>query len=309
MPAQFPANVRDAVTTFTGTTGGATTFASRLITLINAVFGPSNPFGTAATRDAGTAADNVPVLNADGELSADVLPAATDTVPGIIQVAGSLSDATGAATPSQVRGAVAGLTQGFRADRTALTELALNTAFTTPGSGYLIASSGGGGGYGLVYQRGGNPPIFTSRGNNGEALTIQYGAASATGFNNASPTLSVAGGIAAAVNTPIGGTPRAFQILSIDAAAASANRAPKFAFTRGVQGAPGGRPGYHVEVDIPIRSDAGNLLVAFFEGAGKHIRMTADGTGGAGGNPGQLDSNRVAGEAGANGFAFYVRVD
>lgn len=298
MPANFPTQFQNTLAAFTGVQRGATTFASRLIDLMNAAFGPSNPFGTAATRDTGTAEGNIPLLDSAGALDSAVLPAASADAPGAVTLARDLSDdrAGVVALPSQVSAAVAGLTQGFRADALAITQLSLNVVFTTPGSGFLIGSSGG--------QGGRSTSVFGGRvthggGGGAEALTIQYGAASASGFSASSPALTA-------------GTDQyasAFAILPIDMAAAAANRAPKFAFVRGGVGVPGGRDGYVQTAINSGRADAGNLLIAFVEGAGKHLRMTADGTGGPGGRAGTPTSTQANGEAGANGFAVFVRVD
>ena len=298
MPAQFPNQFRTALTTFMSTTGGATTFASRLVTLLGMAFGPSNPFGTAATRDAGTAEGNVPELRPDGTLDPGVLPDASTTSPGIITIADSLADTTpgAVATPGQVAAAVAGLTGGLQASSFALSELALNTAFTTPGAGFLIGSSGGqGGDHSPAAARPGPGNVDRQ---NGESLTIQYGAATATGFSNSSPSLTVLGGGQHSTNA-------SFEILSIDSAAAAANRAPRFAFMRGGDGAPGGREGLTVGTTPRGGGLPGNLVVAMFVSAGIHLMLTEDGTGGRGGS----HPRATDGEAGSNGFAVYVRID
>lgn len=295
MPAQFDQNARMTLTRLAAVTGGATTFAARLVDVFNAFFGPSNPFGTAATANTGTGNGNVPVLDNAGKLDTAVLPNASDTAPGIVQRATSLADTTpgAVATPGQLRGAVQGITQGFRADRVEIHQLQLNTAFETPGPGFLFGMSGGAGGS----ASGGIAHTNT----NGEALTIQYGAATNTGFSASSPTLTIAGGS--------GGVVRAtsFNLIRLDAAAVAANRAPKFAFWRSRNGAAGGRSAVAAGQTVrPVADGApGNSLLAFFDRTGDFIRMTADGSGGAG----QAGSQgHTAGEGGANGFAIYIRV-
>jgi len=307
MPANFPTQFQNTLAAFTGVQRGATTFASRLIDLMNAAFGPSNPFGTAATRDVGVAADNLPALDSAGVLPTGVLPAATTDTPGAVTLASSLDDtsATAVVLPSQVNAALAGLTQGFRADRTNIILLTLNTTFTTPGAGFLIGSSGGGGGEDSHAGSQGR----TAAENAGEALTIQYGAASASAFTSSSPTLSVPGGSTVPTEgQPTTARPPGFSILPIDSAARTANRAPKFAFMLGNAGAAGGRAGFLNTQSTPGTARDGSMLIAFFD-RGLHMRMTADGTGGPGDNIRPTSGRWAAGENGANGFAVFVRLD
>ena len=60
------------------------TFAELLTQLLIALFhSSSNPFGTAATRDVGNAAGNLPELNGNGHIQGRNLPTATPNVRGI----------------------------------------------------------------------------------------------------------------------------------------------------------------------------------------------------------------------------------
>jgi len=63
-----------------------TGWADRVISMLNTAFGGENVFGTAATRDTGTAGGEVPVVNADGNL-AEVIGAATASRIGIATLA------------------------------------------------------------------------------------------------------------------------------------------------------------------------------------------------------------------------------
>jgi len=307
MPAIFPTSATDDLADVNATTGGATTFYSRVVTLLNTMFGTSNPFGTAATLDAGTAEGNIPVLDVNGLLPSARLPGATAQTPGAVTLAASLAS-TGAldvVTPAQVRGAVSGITQGLTANAFNITQLALNTTFTTPAAGFLIGSSGGAGGAGTVSSAGVGPGAAS----NGENLVIRYGAATPTAFSSSTPALIAPGG---GRHTAQGRVVSfaSFTILQIDAAATAANRAPKFAYYNLQRGAPGGRGGFRTSLArdrrFAIDGQPGALLVALFDRAGIHIRMTSDGTGGNGGNAG---TGGADGNAGGNGFALFMRIE
>jgi len=56
-----------------------TGWSDRVISMLSTAFGGDNVFGTAATRDTGTAGGEVPLVNADGNLAAVIGTATTDT--------------------------------------------------------------------------------------------------------------------------------------------------------------------------------------------------------------------------------------
>jgi len=153
MPATFPTRVTNALTALSGVTGGAVTFADRVVAVINEVFGASNPFGTAATRDTGTAEGNVPVLGADGNIANTVLPLAATDRAGLVRVAPSLDGAaTGdVATAAQITAEAARLTALFGGVLTSnfqIFDMASPSPFVTTRGGLIIASGATGEGAG-----------------------------------------------------------------------------------------------------------------------------------------------------------------
>lgn len=88
MPADFTAQ-DSARADLANLFGFATGFGTRVKDFMNATLGVNNPFGTAATLDAGTTDGDAPILNADNNISQAQMPAATTDADGILHVAGS----------------------------------------------------------------------------------------------------------------------------------------------------------------------------------------------------------------------------
>jgi len=308
MPAIWPAERNAEVANVNATTGGATTFYSRVVSLVNGFFGDNNPFGTAATRDAGTGEGDLPVLNVVGELETGRIPSATTTEPGAVMLGAGIYDqeAGRVATPPMLRGALSGITQGLVSDNMEIERtLVFRVPYTTPAAGILVMSGGGQGGLATAGTSGSVAGTPTR----GQDTVVQYGASSATAFSASSPTLVATGGGAQTVQGRAVSYP-SFELLSIDAAATAAGRAPKFAFRRLAAGAVGGRGGFRSSLANDRRfapdGQAGSLVVAFFNGGGIHLRMESGGNGGQGQ---AAPSGGADGEAGANGFAFFIRVE
>ena len=143
MPANFPSRVTNALTALNAVTGSAVTFADRVLGVINEVFGANNPFGTASTRDTGTAEGNVPVLDAQGKLVDAVLPEGDTTGPGIVQLAGDITD-TGDVVPTaaQISQAVTARfgtgRDNINADSFALFDMSAADPYISPGPGVIL---------------------------------------------------------------------------------------------------------------------------------------------------------------------------
>ncbi len=287
MPADL--GIQTELDEFKATTGGATTFAARLITLLDAVLGTNNPFGTAAFRMAGTALNNLPQLGNDGRLSQTTMPQASSGVLGAVRVAPTLSSQIDGAVAiaSQAKAAIDAIETGLQASSFTLEDMTTDPSFVTANAGFIIASGGGGGGGSL----GGD-------GSGGGSVSIRYGdIANATpamvapgGFGGRGPTLQ---GIQWDTNTA------GFEILALTPSAASA---PSFAFLLRAAGSRGGRGAYN-STTVAQTGTPGDRLIALVGNNGGTFAVTgAANSGGAGGSAG---SN---GEAGANGYAKFLRI-
>ena len=123
MPADL--NLDTQLSEVANATGSAPGWASKVITLAQAAFGAGNPFGTAATKNTGTAAGEVPVLTGEAEVDVSLLPAASTTGAGVVRRATAAEITAGTSTEavpsvSQVQ-ALAGGGSGLRIERVALT--------------------------------------------------------------------------------------------------------------------------------------------------------------------------------------------
>ena len=112
MPAIFPKKVKDQLSTVKGILSSSTTWAAAMTVLVDLIVGVANYFGTAATKDTGTANGTIPVLGTGGTVPAGQLPIATTTAKGIIQLATTTEvkagkDAAKAVTSAGVKSALA----------------------------------------------------------------------------------------------------------------------------------------------------------------------------------------------------------
>ena len=153
MPADFPQASRTTLTQLNAVTGGAVTFAARVVAVMNSFLGSSNPFGTAATRDTGTGDGDVPVLDASGRIADAALPAASATRGGVVRIAPTLDTAVGeqVATAAQITAESARLERelgGLETTNFQLLDMTAATPFTTSIGGFIIASGGSGDGAG-----------------------------------------------------------------------------------------------------------------------------------------------------------------
>ena len=153
MPADFPQASRTTLTQLNAVTGGAVTFAARVVAVMNSFLGSSNPFGTAATRDTGTGDGDVPVLDASGMIADAALPAASATRGGVVRIAPTLDTAVGeqVATAAQITAESARLERelgGLETTNFQLLDMTAATPFTTSIGGFIIASGGSGEGAG-----------------------------------------------------------------------------------------------------------------------------------------------------------------
>jgi len=197
MPAEFPSAVTGPLNTMRTAARTATSFASNVVSLLTALVGANNPFGSAATREAGTAAGNVPVLNAAGRIEPSLLPSATDSVRGAVVLARNLRDerAGVVATAAQVSAAAA-TTQGLDATNFTLTQLSSGVVFTAPAVGLIVVGAAGGGGH----RPDGSRASFLrdgGAGGNAAASYLYYGPQVAS--DSATTRIEVRGGYGGAV--------------------------------------------------------------------------------------------------------------
>jgi len=318
MPAEFPSAVTGPLNTMRTAARTATSFASNVVSLLTALVGANNPFGSAATREAGTEAGEVPVLNAAGRIEPSLLPSATDSVRGAVMLARNLQDGRAGvvATAAQVSAHATAATTGLDASNFTMTALANDVVFTAPAVGMLVIAGAGGGGHrppGFITNSAGTAPreaflAPASLGVSGGATTLRYGdnAASAS-----APSIVVPGGHG-------GGRPKpsvaVFQLLTVT----PDDDAPQFALLLDGKGAPGGGPGAFASarggtlVSVGYPGGPGALLIAKVSAGGRY--RVSIGSGGAGAAA-ITGLNSAAGERsdggvrGLDGYAFYVRLD
>ena len=150
-------NVQTEIDALNSTTGGATTFASRVIAVLNKVVGTANPFGTASLRDAGTAEGELPPLLADGTLPESVIPVAGENVKGGVVLATNIDDTrTNAVTTANIlrtsvvdnlpANIISSTDIGFvdmSIPNAAVTSSTVYTLWEAPGAGFFFISGGG----------------------------------------------------------------------------------------------------------------------------------------------------------------------
>ena len=149
MPANFPTRVTSVLTQLNAVTGGAVTFADRVVAVMNSFLGTNNPFGTAATRDTGTGDGDVPVLDSDGDIASAVLPAASTTRAGAVQIAASLTGAAAGSVPTAAQitaesARLQTLVERLNTSNIGLTDMTSASPFVTSVGGFIIASGASG---------------------------------------------------------------------------------------------------------------------------------------------------------------------
>jgi len=308
MPADFDTNITAPLGRLRALTAGATSFASDIVSLLTAAFGTSNPFGTAATRDTGTAEGNVPLLGAGGRIEPSLLPTATTIRSGGVLLARDINDARAeaVATAAQVASFAAGVATGLNAANFTATQLQDGVDFTAPTVGLIVIGGAGGGGH--------RPPAsrltYTTDGQGANA------ADSYLWFGNRRTTserLRVRGGYGGARRAS---TQITAQGLSFATVPAGDNR-PDFAVVMAQKGAPGGVGGSYGEGTaqteyVGLPGGDGELLIAKVQAATYRVTLGAAGAGGAAlaglSNDPLSPPYSIAGGNGLNAFAFYLRL-
>ena len=82
MPMNVPAAVTTRFTALKNVGDSATGLVTKLLASLDDVLGANNQFGTAAAKDVGTGAGNVPELDASGDLDPQVVPASIARLAG-----------------------------------------------------------------------------------------------------------------------------------------------------------------------------------------------------------------------------------
>jgi len=303
MPADFDTNITAPLGRLRALTAGATSFASDIVSLLTAAFGTSNPFGTAATRDTGTAEGNVPLLGAGGRIEPSLLPTATATDRGAVLLARDINDRRTdvIATAAQLAAHAATVKSGLEASNFTITQLTSGVAFTAPAVGLIFVAASGGGG--SVPTRSGLAPLLVD-GGDGEDARLRYGSAQVV----------VAGGQGGFRPSSISQIQRAgFSVVTLTQ---SPPNTPDFAVLLGGKGAAGGKTGLYDTDTSTIGTEtrghagaAGSLLVAKVPAGGVYTAtIGAAGRGAAAltGLPSGQES--VGGGDGALGWAFYLRL-
>jgi len=305
MPADFPTEVTTPLGRLNALTQTATTFASDVVAVLTAALGTSNPFGTAATRNVGAAAGDVPILNNNARIEPSLVPTATADAAGAVILARSIADARPGVVPTAAQLAALTATSGtgLNAANFTLTSVASNTDFTTPGIGVLLLASSGGGGHA---PGAGADFIGTGRGSTGGTSYLRY---RATRTNNTG-AIVVSGGDGG--GTSASSFNQGFRIETVDA---TQTNAPDFAITLLGKGAQGGDPGGFDpntsttggEV-VGVPGGNGDLLIAKFQ-AGRTFRVIIGGAGSFGTAPNASSGQRrVVPRRGYIGSAFVVRL-
>lgn len=305
MPADFPSEVTTPLGRLRTITSGATSFASDVVALLTAAFGTGNPFGTAATRNTGTNAGQVPLLASGGRIEPSLVPEATETARGGVIVARDIADARAGVvvTAAQVAAFAAAAGTGLNAANLAVTQLQDGVDFTAPAVGLIVVGAAGGGGH--------RPPADTNN-----YLNDGLGANAADSFlwyadrQTQSSRLQVRGGLGGAQR----GSQASPQGIAFPAVPAGDNR-PDFAITLLGKGGPGGVAGAYINTTsntLPsyagVPGGDGELLIAKVMAATYRVTLGAAGAGGAALTGLSSGARSTAGGTGFAAFAFYMRL-
>lgn len=308
MPADFQTPITSPLTRLRALTSGATTFASDVVALLTAAFGANNPFGTAATRNTGTAEGDVPLVGSDGRIDAALVPEATETARGGVILARAVTDTRPNVVPTaaQIAAYTAQAATGLDAANLAVTEIADGTSFSPPAIGLIVIGAAGGGGH--------RPPASRQ-----DYLTDGAGTSAANSYlyygpdvaNNAANTrVEVRGGLGGTVSGAARPGNRGIYIATPPQAVGR----PAFSFILQSKGAQGGVAGFYGEGTAQteyagVPGQDGELLIAKVD-ANRQYRVVigAPGTGGAALTGLPTGRRSVAGGNGFSGFAFYMRL-
>ena len=107
MPAVFPSTVASAYTKLKNISGNAVSFGVSVTSLFDKIFGTSNAFGTAATKDTGADSGDIPLLGAGGRLASNRMAVGSTSQIGGVEIATNPETAAGNSTTKVV--SVAGL--------------------------------------------------------------------------------------------------------------------------------------------------------------------------------------------------------
>lgn len=296
--ASFGSNITTPLDRLRTIQQGATTFARDIVLVLTAAFGEGNTFGTASQRDTGTGSNNVPLLNNEGELDPNIIPAATTSTRGAVRLAGSIEDTGDDVVPplELLRLATPAVGSLLDANNFDVEEITTGIQYTTPAIGLLFVASSGGGGS--------TPGV--ANGGTATSSTISLGTVYPTSASN---TITAAGGGG-------GGDTRVessgFDLLPVNS---NLNNHPDFAMILYGKGAPGGDPG-SFDPDTNMSSneiaglpgDNGNLIIAKFN-SGDNFRVDI-GAAGAGADARTTTTNQrsVAARDGKTGYAFFMRL-
>lgn len=286
---------------------GALTFASDIMELLTAAFGPSNPFGTASTLDAGTAAGEVPILNSDARIEPSLIPAATETQRGTVMLATSANDRRPGVVPTRTQ--ITGLTQtalfgvGLNADNFTISQLTSNVDFQAPGTGLLLLASGGGGGHA---PNAGSDYLGTGVGSPGTPSRLRYDATRTSNTGAIVVSGGEGGGQAAAASS---------DGLIIPPFDSTQPGAPDFVVAIPGKGGQGGDPGgFDPNTSVTgggvvgIPGGNGDLLIAKI-GGGRTFRALFGSGGDAGTAPNaSRGQRRIAARNGVGGYALFLRL-
>jgi len=307
--ADFPPSVTTPLGRLNALANDAVTFASDVVATLRALVGDNNPFGTAALADTGTAEGNVPLLNADGEIDAALLPEATADARGAVLLARNLTDARAGvvATAAQVSALAATAGTGLNADNFTVTELASGAIFTTPAIGLIVVGAAGGGGH--------RPPrlptdyLTDGAGGNAANSYLYYGDGALTATTTRVEVRGGTGGAARGNERPGN---RGLNLVAVTAGTG----APDFAMIlRGKGGLGGtggtfvGDPSHGTRSLEGLSGDDGEMLVAkVTAGARYRVTLGAAGAGAAALGSAALSGAEAsnAGDAGLAGYAFFV---
>ena len=138
MPTQL--NLNDEVAAAEAVTGSSTGWATKVLEALRAGFHSTvNPFGSAAVRNAGSAAGEVPLVGTGNRLAAAVLPNATESAPGVAELATVAEAAAG--TRGDVAVTPAGLARANQYDPIFQATITFTSDTSAGATGYGLRSS------------------------------------------------------------------------------------------------------------------------------------------------------------------------
>ena len=305
--ADFPNAVTAPLERLRAMRQSATDFASEVTSLLTELVGDNNPFGTAALREVGNAAGEVPVLDTTGKIPPAVLPEATADARGTVVLARGIQDARPGVVPTaaQIAALTAVAGTGLNAANFTITQLQHDVAFTAPAIGLVMVASAGGGGH--------RPPaaradyLTDGRGTPARDSFMFYGPQVSN--NSSRDFIRVRGGLGGGEGDQNRRGGVEFPVINAVAGA------PDFAMLLIGKGAPGGDPGaFDPDTRVVggavagVPGNSGNLMLAKVAlGATVRVRLAGAGAGAAA-LPQAANQRSVAGGRGLDGFAYFVRL-